>query len=223
MRGFSYWGTICKQTGGHRKAWEARHGRICPGDAVPSQPCCPPARLPLGAAEGVMVSQPASDFGSAPEGLAASQMCRICNGVQAGRQDAAQLVHFLMYIWAREKMLPLTLLPGGHRAYHPATRERAAQGRQHLIGHPSDTRELGLSPCLSSQAPVPAPLQMPCSRFIPGITSGRKKKTFNVKPRKPKDVNVPLNSRSHQSLHREDTRDEIGRGLRFGSKGQRLR
>lgn len=21
IRGFSYWGTVCKQTGGHRKAW----------------------------------------------------------------------------------------------------------------------------------------------------------------------------------------------------------
>lgn len=157
------------------------------------------------------MSQPASAFGSAPEGLSASRMCRrrICNGEQAGRQDVAWLVHFSMYIQGPEKMLPLTPSPGGHRADHPVTHGK----EQHLLGHPLDTRELRLSACLSSQAPVPPSLQTPRSRFIPGITLGGagQKKAFNVKSGKPKDVNSPLKSRSHQSLRREDTQDEAGR------------
>lgn len=150
-----------------------RDGRIRPRDAVPSLPCCPPAHLPLGAAEGVTVSQPASDFGSAPEGLAASWMGRrrICNGEWAGRQDIAWLVHFLMYVWAREKMLPLTLLPGGHSTSSSDTGKsgtgKAAPHRT-SIRHPR-ARAQPLLVFTSTMA------QMPCSRLIPGITSGEKK------------------------------------------------
>lgn len=105
MRGFFCWG-------GHRKD---RPGRIQPALLPPSP----------GAAEGVMVSLSVS-------GVRELQWHLRCNGERAGRQVIAGLVHMLMYIWAREKMLPLKLLPDGHRAITSDT-GRSSRGRQHLI------------------------------------------------------------------------------------------
>lgn len=56
--------------------------------------------------------------------------------------------------------------------------------------HPSDTRA---QPLPAATAPVPLSLHVPCSQSIPGITAGAKK-ALRVKPRKPKDVNAPLES-----------------------------
>lgn len=146
--------------------WWAQEGLVSetwqdPPQRHHSQPALlSPAHLPLGAAQRVMVSQPASDFGNALEGLAAPWMCRkrICNGEPAGKQTIAWLVHFLIYIWTREKNASSNALGWWPQSTSPATQARATQGRQPLIRDPSDTQELGLSPCLSSQAPVPVSL-----------------------------------------------------------------
>lgn len=105
-----------------------------------------------------------------------------------------------------------------------AQRPQSDTGRAGWDGStPSDIRELGLSPCLLSQAPVPVSLHMPCSWCTPGTTAGGKK-ALSVRPREPKDVNAPLEP-GDVSLFAKKTpgmgQGDLQCGLRLG-EGQRL-
>lgn len=86
------------------------------------------------------------------------------------RQNVACLVLFLMGIGAREKLLPLALLPGARRTHHPATRGRAAQAEEPLVGHTPDPQSPGWAPLLSTSAPADTVCRLP-----PGTTGEKGK------------------------------------------------
>lgn len=136
-----------------------RHGRTCLGPLLP-QP------VPLGAAKGAVGSQPASDFWSAPEGLAA--------GESAVRPSWGQCLAsaLLDVCWGQRENAPP----------NPGAPERcpAGMGGQH-------PPQPGSAPaCATGPA-------LPCSQASPGSLQGQKK-ALSVKPRKPQEVNAALES-----------------------------
>lgn len=125
--GLSYWSNACEHLGG------IHH----PGVVAP-------AHLHLSAEEGAKVSQP---------DLVSGALCSSISDVQNLQQvnmsweaEIATVVHFLMYIWAREKILPLKALPGQGTAWWPQRTQCRAVGK-------SETR--GAAPGFSPSPPLP--------------------------------------------------------------------